>query len=117
MPRPPFKPTDHHRALVKSMAAVGIPHEQIAIQIGIRSAKTLRKHFRDELDRGVTEANYKVGQTLFSMATSGDSAAATIFWSKTRLGLRERPTDGKPAAPPPPFIVTPDTGGLIHGQA
>jgi hypothetical protein len=99
------------------MAAVGIPHEQIGVQIGIRSPKTLRKHVRDELDRGVTEANYKVGQTLFNMATSGESAAATIFWSKTRMGLRERPAEGRPPAPPPPFIVTLDTGGLVHGQA
>jgi hypothetical protein len=117
MPRPALKPTDQQRALVKSMAAMGIPHEQIAVQVGILSAKTLRKHFREELDRGVTEANYKVSQTLFKMATSGEHPAATFFWLKTRTGLRERPADDRPLAPAPPFIVTSDTGGLVHGQA
>ena len=45
MARPQFKPTDDQRRMVKSMAAMGIPHEQIAIKMGIRSPKTLRKHF------------------------------------------------------------------------
>jgi hypothetical protein len=117
MPRPPLKPTDHQRLLVKSMAAVGIPHQQIALKIGIRSDKTLRKHFREELDLGVTEANYKVGQTLFKMATSGEHPGVTIFWAKTHLGLRERPASDKLPVPPPPFIVTADLGGNLHGHA
>jgi hypothetical protein len=117
MPRRPLNPTDTQRAVVKSMAAIGIPHEQIARKIGIRSAKTLRKHFRDELDLGITEADYKVGQTLFNLATSGECPAATIFWSKTRLGLHERPAGDRPPAPLPPFIVALDPGGQQHGQA
>jgi hypothetical protein len=116
MPRKPLKPTDYQRGIVKSMAAFGIPQEQIARQNGIRSAKTLRKHFRDELDLGATRANYKVAQTLYNMAISGECPAATIFWSKTRLGFRERPND-KPPAPPAPFIVTRDIGGGLHDQA
>jgi len=117
MPRPPLQPTDEQRRLVKSMSAMGIPHEDIAPMINIRSAKTLRTHFRKELDRGMTEANYKVAQTLFQMATSGEHLGATIFWAKTRLRFRERGADDVRPTAPPPFIVACEPGGQVHGQA
>ena len=60
MPRPSFQPTEEQRRMVKTLSAFGIPQEQIARQVGIRSAKTLRKHFRKELDRGDMDANLKV---------------------------------------------------------
>ncbi len=53
-------------------------------------AKTLRKHFRAELDRGTVEANAKVAQSLFQMATQGKNVAAAIFWMKARAGWREK---------------------------
>jgi len=40
-----FAPTAEQRALVKSMAGLGIRHEEIAIKIGVRSPKTLRNIF------------------------------------------------------------------------
>jgi len=49
MPRPPFTPTPEQRTIVKSMAAMGIPQEDIALKLGLRSPKTLRKHFGGEL--------------------------------------------------------------------
>jgi hypothetical protein len=110
MARPQFKPTEDQRRMVKSMAAMGIRHEQIGVKVGIRSPKTLRKHFRDELDLGATEANYKVAQTLFTMATSGECPAATIFWSKTRNRFRERDPEESVRITPPPFIVNVEQG-------
>jgi len=110
MPRLQLKPTDEQRRLVRSMAAVGVPHEDIARKIGIHSPKTLRKHFREELDIGMIDANYKVGKTLFEMATGGDEVAATIFWVKTRKLFREQEPDTGPVGPPP-FIVTEEPGG------
>jgi hypothetical protein len=115
VPRPQLKPTDEHRRLVKSMAALGTPQEHIARKIKIRSPKTLRKYFRDELDFGMTEANYKVAQTLFQMATSGKCYAATQFWMKTRARFRENSPEGVRPAAPPPFVVANDPGGFLHG--
>src|SRR5260370_25157033 len=83
MPRPKLHPNEEQRNLVKSMAACGIPHEQIAKRIGIRSPKTLRKHFRSELDDGITEANYQVARSLHQSATQGDTDAAK-FWLRCR---------------------------------
>ena len=75
--------------MVQVLSGIGVPQDQIALLIGV-DAKTLRKTCRDDLDRGMAEANVKVGQTLFSMATRGDNTAATIFWMKARAGWREK---------------------------
>ena len=84
-----YEPTAEQRRTVKTMAGFGVPHEDIATFLGI-DAKTLRKHFREELDRGMTEANAKVAQSLFQMATQGKNVAAAIFWMKARAGWREK---------------------------
>jgi hypothetical protein len=88
MGRPKFKPTDEQRRIVETMAGYGIPETGIAAFLSI-SAKTLRKHFRRELDIGIINANAAVTQCLFKLATSGKCPAATIFWQKSRAGWRE----------------------------
>jgi hypothetical protein len=112
MPRPKLQPTEQQRRLVKSLVAMGNRQEDIARVLGIRSPKTLRKHYRQELDRGALEANHNVAQTLYKMATSGQRPAATMFWLKTRAGWRERPgaTPDPRLTAAPPFIVALDRG-------
>jgi hypothetical protein len=95
MARPPFQPTDKDRALVEQLAAFGIPVESMTRFIKDKagksiSEKTLRKHFATELDQGELKANFKVAQTLFSKAISGDTTSM-IFWLKTRARWRESP--------------------------
>ena len=85
----PFEPTEEQRRTVRAMAGYGVPQNDIATLLEI-DAKTLRKHFRRELDRGAIEATAKVGQSLFRMATEGQSVAAAIFWMKARAGWREK---------------------------
>jgi hypothetical protein len=84
-----LEPVDEQRRTAKAMSGYGIPQEDIAKFLDI-DAKTLRKHFRRELDRGMTEANTKVAQTLFNMATVDKNVAAAIFWMKARAGWREK---------------------------
>ena len=76
---PPFEPTAEQRRMARAMSGLGLPQDQIALLLEI-DPKTLRKHFRDDLDRGMAEANVKVGQSLFNMATQGNNVAAAIFW-------------------------------------
>ena len=85
----PFEPTEEQRRTVRAMAGYGVPQDDIATLLEI-DPKTLRKHFRRELDRGSIEATAKVGQSLFRMATEGGSVAAAIFWMKARAGWREK---------------------------
>src|SRR3954447_15494188 len=80
MPRPRFKPTKENRKLVKSLAVLGIRHEQIIKVIGLRSPKTLRKHFRKELSRGYAEATATVSRVAYEMAISGKYPVLTDFW-------------------------------------
>jgi hypothetical protein len=84
-----IEPTDEQRRTVKAMSGFGVPQPDIAIHIGV-DPKTLRKHFREELDRGSIEATTKVAQSLFNMATQGNNVAAAIFWMKARAGWREK---------------------------
>jgi hypothetical protein len=100
MPRPQLKPTEEQRRVAKSMSAVGMSHEDIARKLGIRSPKTLRKHFREELDIGMIEANFNVAKTLYEMATAGDNPSATIFWAKTRMQFHPTPAAEARSAPP-----------------
>lgn len=110
MPRPKIKPTAEDRKLALALAACGVPHEEIAKRIGIRSPKTLRKHYREELDRGSIDANYRVAQTLYKMATSGKDTRASMFWLQNRAGW-DRSAFTPAAVAPPPFIVARDNGG------
>jgi hypothetical protein len=87
MSRKPHEPTDETRQLVALHATVGTPQETIADILGI-DAKTLRKHYREELDQSMAKANAQIGGVLFKKAKDGDTAAA-IFWMKTRARWRE----------------------------
>jgi hypothetical protein len=53
------------------MAAYGIPEISIAAVLGV-DPKTLRKHYRDELDLGETKPNAQVAGFLFNSARSGN---------------------------------------------
>ena len=89
MARPPHQPDPSHRKQVEAMAAYGIPESDIARVLGI-DPKTLRKHYRDELDLGATKANAQVAGYLFT-AAKGGNVSAQIFWLKTRARWREAP--------------------------
>jgi len=86
--KPPHAPTPEQRQIVQLHATIGTPQESIARIIGI-DAKTLRKHYRDELDLAIAKANATIGGALFNKAKGGDTAAQ-IFWMKTRAQWRER---------------------------
>ena len=90
MPRPRFKPTAEQRKMVEGMSASGMTEVRIAHVIGDIDPKTLRKHFRAELDQGASKAIAVVGQTAYKMAISGRHPAMTIFFLKCRAGWKEK---------------------------
>lgn len=87
MGRPAHCPTLAERRQVEMLAGYGVPEAQIAALIGI-DPKTLRKHYRSELDHGHTRANAKIAENLFRIATGDgyEAVTAAIFWLKTRAG-------------------------------
>jgi hypothetical protein len=76
------------RDKVRHLAGVGVSQDDIAKIIGC-APKTLRKRCRDDLDRGVAEANATVSGYLFAAAKAGN-VTAQIFWLKTRARWREK---------------------------
>jgi len=85
--RPAHKPTQADRNTAKRLAALGCPHEGIAIRLKI-SSDTLTKYYQTELDEGRIDANSVIAGTLFQQAKNGNTQAA-IFWLKTRARWKE----------------------------
>lgn len=114
-------PTPLSRQQVESLSGMGIPQDQIALLIGCGSGSTLRRHYRNELNLGLAKANNSVVATLYGIATDRKhpkSAAAAIFWTKARMGWKDRSTveHTGPGGQPLPVgertrvIVLPDNG-------
>ncbi|HEY2773205.1 MAG TPA: hypothetical protein VGK20_04030 [Candidatus Binatia bacterium] len=78
------EPTDETRRVVEEASGLGLPQAQVGLLIGV-SEKTLRLHYREELDRGMAVANAAVARSLFRAATADGNVTAMIFWCKTRL--------------------------------
>jgi predicted transcriptional regulator len=92
------EPNDATRQMVQLHVSTGTPRDHIARLVGI-SQPTLRKHYKDELDLGLSKANATIAGVLFNKAKAGDSAAA-MFWLKTRAGWSEKTVlAGDPNAP------------------
>jgi hypothetical protein len=94
--RTAFVVNDALREKVRYLAGLGVRQDDIARIIGC-APKTLRKRFRDELDRGVAEANATISGSLFANAKGGN-VTAQIFWLKTRAHWRERLAADDPIA-------------------
>jgi hypothetical protein len=93
MSRKAHQPDEGHRRQVETMTAYGIPEHDISRVLKI-DPKTLRKHYRDELDLGSTKANAQVAGFLFNSARNGN-VTAQIFWLKTRAKWKEAPAELK----------------------
>jgi hypothetical protein len=91
MGRRAHKPDPALRRQVEAMAAYGIPETDISRVVHI-DPKTLRKHYREELDLGESKANAQVAGFLFNAAKNGN-VTAQIFWLKTRARWRETPVE------------------------
>ena len=88
MSRSQHAPTDATRQTVQLHTTVGTDQTTLSRILGI-TEKTLRKHYRDELDISLAKANATIGGVLFNKAKDGDTAAM-IFWMKTQAKWRER---------------------------
>lgn len=88
-------PTEKTRAEVKSLSAFGITQEKVADYLDI-ALKTLRKHYRRELDTALVSANFKVAQYLYKNAVDNENVSAQIFWLKTKGGWKEEKDETAP---------------------
>lgn len=84
---PLHQPDDKTRKTVEAMSSYGIPQEDIAAVLGI-DPKTLRLHYRYELDTATAKANAQVAQRLYNKCMNDDTTSI-IFWLKTRGQWKE----------------------------
>ena len=87
----PKRGQEHPRAdlhdKIKLMAAIGIPHMQIAGVLKM-SAETLHRCYKENLEYGASEANTVVGGRIFEAAKKGESWACSL-WAARRMGWKE----------------------------
>ncbi len=110
------KVTDETRKTVENASGMGLSHEDIAILLGVKDPKTIRRRYRKELNSGRVKANLQVGTRLFEKCKAGDNTAI-IWWEKTRAGKSDRIAITTP--PGEPFETAqlpaePDNIGKYH---
>lgn len=116
--RPAFEPTEQEKQIVSTASAMGLKQEAICQLVQRDGAaidpKTLRKHFRPELDQGIARAHFKILRTAYEVATDPKHkqfAAMNIWLQKTQLGKREGMVqeltgrDGAPLISGPRLVV------------
>ena len=84
-----YVPTEQARKMVRQLAMLGVPQTDIAKKIGI-DTKTLRTHYREDLDAGDVEAFASVAGALWHNAVKCNNVVAQIFWMKARHGWIDR---------------------------
>ncbi len=91
--RPPHEPTAITKRKVETCAAGGMSQEDIAIMLRI-DAKTLAKHYEEELSVGSREAKAEILEALRKQAKKGNVSAARLLLTGLQRPepLRE-PTD------------------------
>jgi hypothetical protein len=90
MGRRAHQPDAFHQRQVEAMAGYGVPEADIAKVLKI-DPKTLRRHYREQLDTGHIKANSRIAESLYrkAMGDGPQSVTAAIFWLKTRAGWKE----------------------------
>src|SRR3982751_2702283 len=94
MARPSWQPKQEQRRLVKSLSAWGLPQAQICGWVGMRSAKTLRKHFREELQQGASAEVVEM-RTAYERAPSGNCLSITVVLGGGASGSEARNNSGR----------------------
>ena len=99
-----YKPSAEHRALVENASAFGLTQSQIAAQLKM-DEKTLRKHFREELDSGKFKIDMVAGGAIAASMKSKDERVrldAAKYYTARRMGWKETTTQetvGKDGGP------------------
>jgi hypothetical protein len=67
------------------MAATGVPQAEIRRCLGVGgiAEKTLRKHFREELDTARTRADAAVKASVYQRAIAGEGWACSLWLKRT----------------------------------
>jgi hypothetical protein len=95
--RPPHAPDERLRNLVKWLRIGGNTQERISEAMSL-DPKTLRKHYRAELDESKRDIDALMTNSIVMMGLGGEkrdwtkaNITAAIFYAKTQMGWKEPP--------------------------
>jgi len=91
--RPHPNPKDASQ--VEVLTGMGASQEYIAAHLHI-SVEELNQHYPKPLAHGLEEANLRVAQAFFEMATSGEHPQMTLAWMKMRARWTDAPMPDAP---------------------
>jgi hypothetical protein len=80
--------TEESRKTVENAAGIGMPHEMIAVLIGVKSVKTLKKRYRVQLEMGKAKACFNIAGVAYKEAAKGVPSMVK-WWTATQMGWRE----------------------------
>lgn len=89
--RPPYKPTDQDRAIVKNLVAAGTPEERICQCLDMSQGidqETMRKHFARELKTAREEVTAMAMRGVATGIAAGNLDAC-YKWLRCRAGWKE----------------------------
>lgn len=89
--RPAYERNETHENIVLNLSFAGKTQNQIAKQIGI-DAKTLRKYYREELEKGKSKRISDLTGKAYEMAMNGN-ASLLMFLLKTQGGYSDKKND------------------------
>src|SRR3954470_18566545 len=92
--RPSLRPKQGQRKLVKGLSAVGLPQEEICAWVGMRSPKTLRKHFREEL-KGRATAEVVEVRAAYKTGPSGRCLSIKVVLDASACGSEAKNNRGR----------------------
>jgi len=95
--RPAFIPSKAKRKLVEIMVAVGTKQPEIARALGC-DAKTLRKHFADELDNGLARRRAAMLAAQYQAGLKGNATAQQRFLDRVERAQAEKSLLDPPAS-------------------
>jgi hypothetical protein len=93
-----YEPTADQRALVENASAFGLPQSEIANGLKI-DEKTLRKHFREELDGGMFKLDMIAGGTIAALLKSNDERVRLETANTTLYGCQQFRRKRRPDRP------------------
>lgn len=82
---------------IAKLIAFGLPMKNVAAVFDM-NVRTLERRVKEDhelariIDKARLECDFRVVETAYHKAVSGEDTRMTIFWLKTRLGWRERIT-------------------------
>src|SRR3954447_26375415 len=94
MARPSLRPKQGQRKLVKRLSAFGLPQQQICAWVGMRSPKTLRKHFHEELKQRATAEVVEL-RAAYKTGPSGRYLSIKIVLCASARGSEARNNSGR----------------------